>query len=78
MWVLHLALGLAALYAAFITAMYFAQTLLLFPTALAGVGQAQLPASSHLLKVTTPDGETLVGVRIPSADRQGREQVFLL
>ena len=70
MWVVHLALSLAALYAAIITGMFFAQTWLLFPTVLAGVGRVQLPASSHLLKVRTPDGETLAGVRIPSGERR--------
>jgi pimeloyl-ACP methyl ester carboxylesterase len=78
MWVVHLALGFAAFYAAIITAMYFAQTWLLFPTALAGVGRVQLPASSHLLKVETPDDETLVGVRIPSADSKGEAAATLL
>jgi uncharacterized protein len=78
MWVVHLALGFAAFYAAIITAMYFAQTWLLFPTALAGAGRVQLPASSHLLKVATPDGETLVGVRIPSADSKGEAAATLL
>ena len=78
MWVVHLALGFAALYAAIITAMYFAQTWLLFPTALAGVGQVQLPASSRLLRIETPDGETLVGVRIPSADSKGEAAATLL
>ena len=58
--------------------MYFVQTWLLFPTALAGVGRVQLPASSHLLKVKTPDGETLVGVRIPSADSKGEAAATLL
>ena len=78
MWVVHLALGFAALYAAIIAAMYFAQTWLIFPTALAGVGQVQLPASSHLLEIKTPDGETLVGVRIPSADSKGEAAATLL
>jgi hypothetical protein len=35
MWAVHLALSLMALYAAVIAGMYFAQTWLLFPTALA-------------------------------------------
>ena len=78
MWVVHLALGFAAFYVAIITAMYFAQTWLLFPTALAGVRQVQLPASSNLLKVRTPDGETLVGARIPSADSKGEAAATLL
>jgi hypothetical protein len=43
-WIVHLTLGLAALYAAVITAMHFAQTWLLFPTALAAAGDVELPA----------------------------------
>ena len=63
----HLAFGLAALYAAVVAAMYLAQTWLLFPTALAGAARVQLPASAQRLEASTPDGEVLVGVRIPAA-----------
>ena len=78
MWVVHLALGLAALYAAIITAMYFAQTWLLFPAVLAGAGQVELPAPPQRLEVKTPDGETLVGVRIPSVDSKTEGAATLL
>jgi pimeloyl-ACP methyl ester carboxylesterase len=47
--------------------MYFALTWLLFPTFLTravGVG-VQLPESTQRLKVRTPDGASLIGVRIP-------------
>ena len=64
MWVVHFALGLTALYAAVITAMYFAQTWLLFPTALAGA--APVPTSTQYLEVKTHDGESLAGMRIRS------------
>jgi dienelactone hydrolase len=64
MWVIHLALSLAALYAAIIAGMYFAQTWLLFPAFLARATRVQLPESTQRLKVRTPDGESLVGVRI--------------
>ena len=67
MWVIHLVLSLAALYAAIIAVMYFAQTWLLFPTLLARVTRVRLPESTQRLKVGTPDGESLIGVRIPSA-----------
>src|SRR5271166_6213654 len=66
MWVVHLALGLTALYAAIITAMYFAQTWLLFPTALAGAAPVQPPTSTQYLEVKTHDGESLAGMRIRS------------
>lgn len=78
MWVVHLALGLAALYAAVITAMYFAQTWLLFPAALAGADQVELPAPTQRLEVKTSDGETLVGIRIPSVDSPAAGAATLL
>jgi hypothetical protein len=73
MWLAHLALGLAALYAAAVAAMYLAQTWLLFPTALAGAARVQLPASARRLEASTPDGEVLVGVRIPAATGEGAD-----
>src|SRR5271166_2321189 len=66
MWVIHLMLTLAALYAVIMAGMYFAQTWLLFPTMFAGGARVQLPASTQRLEVRTPDGERLAGVRIPS------------
>ena len=65
MWVIHLALSLAALYAAIIAGMYFAQTWLLFPAFFARATRVHLPESTQRLKVRTPDGESLVGLRIP-------------
>jgi hypothetical protein len=50
---------LAALYAALITAMYLAQTRLLFPATLVGAGQVELPAPTQGVEVKTYDGETL-------------------
>ena len=72
MWLAHLTLTLAILYAAVVTGMYLAQTWLLFPAALAGLARVQLPASAQRLEVGTPDGEILVGVRIP-AEGEGDE-----
>jgi hypothetical protein len=46
MWAVHLALGLIALYTATIAGMHFAQTWLLFPTALARNARLQSPACS--------------------------------
>src|SRR5271157_1472791 len=66
MWVVHFALGLTALYAAIITAMYFAHTWLLFPTALARAAPVQPPTSTQYLEVKTHDGESLAGMRIRS------------
>jgi hypothetical protein len=74
MWVAHLALGLAALYATVVAAMFLAQTWLLFPTALAGAARVQLPASAQRLEASTPDGEVLVGVRIPAAKGERDER----
>jgi uncharacterized protein len=65
MWVIHLALSLATLYAAIIAGMYFAQTWFIFPAILARAPRVHLPESAQRLKVRTPDGEDLMGVRIP-------------
>jgi len=78
MWVVHLLLSLAALYVAIISGMYFAQTWLLFPTAIAGAKRIQLPASTQRLNVNTPDGECLSGVRIPSLARRVEGESTLL
>ena len=78
MWLLQLALTLAALYAAVVTGMYLAQTWLLFPTALVGAARLQLPASARRLEVSTPDGEVLAGVRIPARGEWGESAPGLL
>lgn len=78
MWVTKLVLGLAALYAAIIAVMYFAQTWLIFPTALAGLAQVQLPASAQRLEVRTADGEALAGVRIPGKGERAERVPTLL
>jgi uncharacterized protein len=64
MWLVHLALGRIALYAAIVTAMYVGQTWLLFPTALARIARVQTRASTQRLEVQTSDGESLIGMRI--------------
>ena len=66
MWVVHLMLTLAALYAVIIAGMFFAQTRLLFPTMVVGAAGVRLPASTQRLQIRTPDGESLAGVRIPT------------
>src|SRR5271166_2843928 len=58
MWVVHLMLTLAALYAVIIAGMYFAQTRFLFPTMFAGSARVQLPASTQRLQIRTPNGES--------------------
>jgi hypothetical protein len=45
--------------------MYFAQTWLLFPAFFARATRVHLPESTQRLKVRMPDGESLVGLRIP-------------
>jgi hypothetical protein len=65
MWVIHLALSLAALYAAIIAGTYFAQTWPPFPRFFARATRVHLPESTQRLKVWTPNGESLVGLRIP-------------
>ena len=70
MWVVHLTLIFAALYAVIIIGMYFAQTWVLFPTMLARAARIHLPASTQRLEVRTPDGQSLSGVRIPPQREQ--------
>jgi pimeloyl-ACP methyl ester carboxylesterase len=66
MRLVYLALSLAAVYASILTGMYLAQTWLLFPATLAGLARVRLPAAALRVEVRTPDGEDLVGVRIPA------------
>ena len=66
MWIVHLALSRAVLYAVVVAALYLAQAWLLFPAMLARAARVQLPASTERLEVKTPNGETLAGVLIPS------------
>jgi uncharacterized protein len=77
MWFIYLALAAAVLYAAAIAGMYFAQTWLLFPTALVA-GQVALPASAQRLEVRTNSGDLLVGVRIPASGGIGQTRPLLL
>ena len=78
MWVVYLILALAALYAVIIVGMYFAQTWLLFPTALAGAARVRLPPSTQRLEVCTAEGGRLVGVRIPSEGAMAKGAPTLL
>ena len=78
MSVLYLALGLIAVYAAVVTAMYVGQTWLLFPTALARMARVQLPSSTQHLEVRTPDGESLKGIRTPSMEEAAQNAPTLL
>ena len=64
MWVIHLALSLAVLYAAIIAGMYFAQTWLLFPAFFSpGRRGFTLPNRRSVLKSGRPTGESLVGLQ---------------
>jgi pimeloyl-ACP methyl ester carboxylesterase len=67
MWLVHPILVAVAIYVAVISAMYFAQTWLLFPTALVQAGHVRLPASTQRLEVETPGGDRVLGVRIPAS-----------
>jgi uncharacterized protein len=78
MWLVHLALTLAALYAAVLAGMYLAQTWLLFPTTFAEAARVPLPASARQLEVRTPDGEVLRGVRIPATGERAEPVPQLL
>jgi pimeloyl-ACP methyl ester carboxylesterase len=65
---IHLGLCLVTLYAAIIVGMYFTQTWFLFPAFLARTTRVHLPQSMQRLKLRTPDGENLVGMRIPGME----------
>jgi pimeloyl-ACP methyl ester carboxylesterase len=77
MWVFYLAVVVAGIYAAVISGMYFAQTWLLFPTALVA-GQVRVPASAQRLEVEAPSGDRLVGVHIPASSRTEQNRPLLL
>lgn len=64
MWLLTLILGLALLYAGVVCLAALSQTKLLFPVHMAAANRPALPRSAEQLELTTPDGETLIGVRL--------------
>jgi pimeloyl-ACP methyl ester carboxylesterase len=74
MWLAHVALTLTALYAALLGGVYLAQTWLIFPATLAGTARVQLPGSAQRLEIRTPDGEILIGVRIPGAGQVANDR----
>jgi uncharacterized protein len=78
MWLVHSVLVAVAIYVAVISAMYFAQTWLLFPTTLVQAGHVRLPASTQRLEVETPGGDRLLGVRIPASSSTGTRGPLLL
>jgi uncharacterized protein len=67
MWLLKLALLLAAAYVAIAALAYAMQTRMLFPTGLATAQGLVLPDAATRLEVETPDGERLGGIRIAPA-----------
>jgi uncharacterized protein len=66
----YVILGVAAIYLALLSAVYLAQTWLLFPTQLARSGRPLLPLSAERLEIGLRGGERLSGVRI-SPDAEG-------
>jgi uncharacterized protein len=78
MWVVHLALGLIALYVVIVVGMYLAQTWLVFPTTFASAARVQLPSSTQGLEVKTCDGASLAGLRIPSTGKTGEGRSTLI
>jgi uncharacterized protein len=77
MWFAYLVLGLAAIYVATLSAVYLAQTWLLFPTQLARAGRPRLPLSAKRLEIRASGGERLAGVRM-SAENGNAERAPLL
>jgi uncharacterized protein len=77
MWAIHLALSVVALYLVALLTACLAQTWLLFPTQLAAATRPVLPASSERLEIVAPDGEHLVGVRLPASGHAGDPPLLL-
>jgi uncharacterized protein len=73
MWFVCVVLGLAAIYVATLSAMYLAQTWLLFPTQLARASRPRLPLSAKRLEIVARDGERLAGVRMSPANGNAEE-----
>jgi hypothetical protein len=77
MWLFKLVLIVATLSVALYALIYFAQTRLIFPTRLAEMYQAELPASAIRLEIETGDSVRLSGVHIPSGSGRDDEPVLL-
>jgi len=77
MWLFKLVLIVATLSVALYAVIYFLQTRLIFPTRLAEMYQAELPASALRLEIETGDGVRLRGVHIPSGSGRDDEPVLL-
>ena len=77
-WLVNLAMGLVGAYAVVVAVMYFAQTWLIFPTQLAGLGRPELPPAAERLEVTSPDGIRLAGVRLHRTGAPAKRGPILL
>jgi hypothetical protein len=74
--VIIVTLLVAALYLAFLAALFFMQERLLFPTAIAG-GAGPLPPGAERLSIDTPDGVRLEGVHFPPLRGTGSGTLIL-
>ncbi len=78
MWLLKPLLLIALTYTAAVLAMYVMQTRLLFPAGMAANPGFALPPTAERMEVATPDGEKLVGARVPPAISQAEEPFLIL
>ena len=78
MWLLKPLLLIALTYMATVLAMYAMQTRLLFPAGMAANPNFNLPPGAERLEVFSPDGEKLIGARVPSANNQGEQSPVIL
>ena len=76
MWALKLLLVLAFLYAAVVTALFFAQTAVIFPARMVQ-GAGPLPAGAERLVVAGAEGHRLHGVHLPARRAGGEGPVIL-
>jgi hypothetical protein len=78
MWLAKFGLFLVLAYVAVVTALYVAQTALLFPSWLVPATDSPGPGPALRIETVTPDGERLRGIRIPGAPGPGSEQVVVI
>jgi pimeloyl-ACP methyl ester carboxylesterase len=77
MWIVYLVLGIPLAYAGLTSALYLAQTRLLFPVHLVGGERQDLPQGAERIEIRARDGERLVGVRLPSSGESGTHPLLL-
>lgn len=76
MSLLNVAVAIAAIYGVLVATLYFAQTWLLFPTAMVQAGQVPLPRSAQRIEIDVANGNRLLGVHLPGSRPEGHKVVL--